>query len=223
MNRRQVLLGMAAAALSLKDGHAAYQCYPNGACTYGVPSNRFQFAFAFQQMDQWCWAACVQMVFNYYGHRVPQHEIVNRIWGRVVNLPAVGPQIYNALSGRWVDERGMIFYSQAEVLLDMQYNINRQDRGVIVLNDLMSEHPLVIGTMGHAMVLTATTMQNGPYGSVPVQSIVRDPWPHNAPTYNAAQLGALPQRFISDETIGRRELSYNEVVAANFMVRVRVS
>ena len=40
-----------------------------------------------QHMNQWCWAACIEMVFRYYGLVVPQGVIVQQTWGGIVNLP----------------------------------------------------------------------------------------------------------------------------------------
>ncbi len=34
-----------------------------------------------QHTNCWCWAACTEMVSDYYGHRIPQHESANFVHG----------------------------------------------------------------------------------------------------------------------------------------------
>lgn len=34
-----------------------------------------------QHTDCWCWAACTEMISEYYGHRIPQHESCNYVHG----------------------------------------------------------------------------------------------------------------------------------------------
>lgn len=34
-----------------------------------------------QHTNCWCWAACTEMVSEYYGHRIPQHESCNYVHG----------------------------------------------------------------------------------------------------------------------------------------------
>jgi len=55
-------------------------------CTTGVSSITFKQAF--QQQNEWCWAACISMVFEYYKHAVDQERIVKETWGTVANMPA---------------------------------------------------------------------------------------------------------------------------------------
>jgi hypothetical protein len=55
-----------------------------------------------------------------------------------------------------------------------------QNQGTkIAAQDLAADMPLIVGTMGHAMVLTALTYNRDGYGSgVVTGAIVRDPWPY---------------------------------------------
>ncbi len=137
----------------------------------GISSISAQQAAERQSMNQWCWAACISTLFNYYGHPVSQARIVRQAYGGIVNMPASPNLIFRALNRRWVDDNGVPFTVVADV-----YTVNN----VTAANDLQANHPLIIGTMGHAVLLTALTYYpttNGPYI---IGGIVRDPWPTRA-------------------------------------------
>jgi hypothetical protein len=68
--------------------------------------------------------------------------------------------------------------------------------------DLSNDMPLIIGTMGHAMVLTSLTYVRDQFGRGDVTAaVVRDPWPGN----------------------GRRVLSAQEWYNTSFLARIRVN
>lgn len=68
--------------------------------------------------------------------------------------------------------------------------------------DLTNNMPLIIGTMGHAMVLTSLRYARDVNGNGQVNAaIVRDPWPNR----------------------GRRVLTAQEWYSTSFLVRIRVS
>ncbi|WGF93340.1 hypothetical protein [Aequorivita marisscotiae] len=46
-----------------------------------VKSDRFNYHVARQESQNWCWAACIQMVLDYQGLEVGQCEIVNNAFG----------------------------------------------------------------------------------------------------------------------------------------------
>ena len=72
---------------------------------------------------------------------------------------------------------------------------------VTASQDLFNNMPLIIGTMGHAMVLTSVQYIRDQYGQGYVtEAIVRDPW----------------------EDRGRRSLTGEEWNSANFLVRIRI-
>jgi len=146
-----------------------------------------------QHMTQWCWAACIEMVFRYYGLRVPQKTIVRQTWGAIVDLPAQPRQILANLNRPWSDSRGRRFQVSADVF---SANV------VTAAQDLSEDMPLIIGTMGHAMVLTSLQYVRDRYGSGEVTAaIVRDPWPGR----------------------GRRVLSPQEWYGTSFLARIRVA
>lgn len=144
-------------------------------------------------MSQWCWAACIEMVFRYYGHPVDQADIVSQTWGGLVNNPGRPDQILANLNRPWRDQRGRVFRAYGDV-----FSANPQTAAA----DLAQDAPLIIGTLGHAMVLTGMSFLNDVRGGGSVQSaVVRDPWPGN----------------------GRRVLSAREWYSTNFLARIRVA
>jgi hypothetical protein len=138
-----------------------------------------------QRQQNWCWAACVQMVLNYHGLCVTQEQVVQRVFGRLVDSPATESEILMALSG-WAPNTCGRF----SAITAIPY-VGDQD----LLNDLKHNLPLIAclknddGRSGHAYVVTAVQFHYepygysyfGPYGRRPVFDyvILRDPWPQN--------------------------------------------
>jgi hypothetical protein len=191
------------ALLTTRNGLARMACGPFTpfgvqACQVGIDSNLFTVeARDTQHQSEWCWAASIEMVFRYYGHNVPQERIVGETWGTIVNLPAMSPlQILHDLNRPWVDDDGGSFQVSGT-----SYGANP----VTAAQDLAGDMPLIIGTMGHAMVLTGLAYNRDVYGrGVVTSAIVRDPWPHPG----------LPD--------GRRVLSAQEWFSTSFLARIRV-
>jgi hypothetical protein len=133
------------------------------------------------------------MVFGYHGYSVAQDRIVAETWGGIVNLPGSPFQILADLNRGWRDDAGRSFGVMGDV-----YSAN----AITASQDLAQDQPLIIGTMGHAMVLTAMEFVRDGYGNGQVTSaVVRDPWPGR----------------------GRRLITPQEWYSTNFLVRIRVS
>jgi hypothetical protein len=146
-----------------------------------------------QEFNQWCWAASIQAIFHYYGHSISQERIVQETFGQVINMPAQPNVILAALNRYWVDDSGRQFMVQANSF---------SASPITAAQDLASDNPLIIGTMGHAMVLTALEYERNGYGQGSViTAVVRDPWPDNA---------------------RRRVLSPQEWINTRFLARIRV-
>lgn len=175
------------------------QCvdYPNGVrtCTAGIQSAILDVkGFDTQQMNEWCWAASIQAIFQYYGHDISQERIVEETFGSIVNMPAQPYTILQALNRIWKDDDGNEFSAYAE-----SYDANY----MTAAQDLASDFPLIIGANGHAMVLTALTYSGNALGQVWLESAtVRDPWPLN------------PRR---------RLLTPQEWMGVSFLARIRVT
>lgn len=147
----------------------------------GVPSEQFVHFAApegagRQRMQNWCWAACIQMVLNYHGLYVDQKDIVSRVFGQTVDRPANAEQILAALTGWAPDTRGR----QSAIYAD-PYHVD----AATVINDLDKRWPLIVGlagprgqATGHAYVLTAVYFSQGPQGQPIIHRVVlRDPYP----------------------------------------------
>lgn len=206
MDRRQFLkLSSGAAGISAlcmsETASALLSCSPFNfqgvqQCEAGIDSGLAYVSAASvggQHMNQWCWAACIEMVFRYYGLRVPQEAIVQQTWGGIVNLPGQPHQILANLNRPWRDATGRDFYVSGD-----SFSANP----ITAAQDLSQNMPLIIGTMGHAMVLTSLQYVRDQMGNGEVTSaIVRDPWPGKR----------------------RRVLSAQEWVNTSFLARIRVS
>jgi hypothetical protein len=166
--------------------------HPVELCTTGISSITFKQAF--QQQNEWCWAACISMVFAYYKHAIDQERIVKETWGTVANMPGLPRDIFRDLNKRWTDDEGRAFQCQGDV-----YSVNVNT----AVQDLIDDHPLIIGALGHATVLTAITSEVDTVTSQfeIQQVIVRDPWPGSG---------------------GRRLLTPMEWASINFAARIRV-
>ena len=205
MDRRYFLkglsLGLMAGPLILsKTANALLRCTPFNfqgiqQCEVGIDSSIAYVTAAAvggQHLNQWCWAACIEMVFRHYGYIVPQEVIVQQTWGRIVNLPGQPGQIIMNLNRPWVDASGNRFRVTGDV-----FSANH----VTAAQDLSQNMPLIIGTMGHAMVLTSLQYIRNQFGQGNVTAaVVRDPWPGR----------------------GRRVLSPQEWYGTGFLARIRV-
>jgi hypothetical protein len=187
-----VLLSFAAPA------RAAVECTPFGPngvqrCVAGLPSPVADTIMAYQKQSQWCWAASISMVFHHHGLTVSQQEIVKQAWGTLVNMPAQPQDIARSLNRDWVDARGTRWRVATSTLTADPATAAR---------DLAAGRPLIIGTMGHAMVLTALTYDRAVDGSGQVVlATVRDPWPGNG---------------------GRRDLSAQEWISTMLLTSIEV-
>jgi hypothetical protein len=173
VNRRSLLASVLGAGTYLTFAEAAYalrQCGFAGPglqlCQVGIASPLIGLVAQSQYATEWCWAASISMVFAYYGHPVSQARIVDETWGGIVNLAGQPSQILSDLNRSWVDDSGNAFIVQGDVF---SVNIGT------AAQDLDSDHPLLIGTLGHCMVLTALAFLFNAYGQFQIQgATVRD-------------------------------------------------
>jgi hypothetical protein len=146
----------------------------------GILTNNFNYFASSQRSSNWCWAASLQMVFNYYGVSISQEQIVARSYGTdpYGNLP------------NWTGSLGVITQNLNNWSIDnngRQYVVSSSlyfgaPTPAYLIQELALQHPILIGyqsgpNSAHAVVITACSYiqtQNGPI----IQSIVvRDPWP----------------------------------------------
>lgn len=91
-----------------------------------------------QQKDNWCWAACVQMMMRYHGKWQSQSEIVEKVYGNAYNWTATGNDIAKALND-WDGWRAKSFKQKSLQML---------------IDELVSRGPIMVGTEEHAYLLT---------------------------------------------------------------------
>jgi hypothetical protein len=109
-----------------------------------------------------------------------------------VNMPGEPEQILESLNRPWTDESGRAF-----TVTGSAFGANP----LTASQDLANDIPLLIGSLGHAMVLTSLTYLRDAYGRGEVTlAVVRDPWPGR----------------------GRRPLTAQEWYNTNLLLRVRV-
>jgi len=102
-----------------------------------------------QHRDQWCWAAALSMIFGYYGHPVSQEKIVKDIWGRIVDVPRHVDDVMRDINRSWTDDRGRRFKVTGRRLTLDAFELPKQAARALEKNQ-----PLIVGTLGHATVLT---------------------------------------------------------------------
>lgn len=133
-----------------------------------------------QRNSQWCWAASIQMVFNYYGVDIQQEQIVARTYGvdpygRLPNWGGNFQNITQNLNNWSVDNRGRPYVVTAMLG-------QGAPTPAILLGELSQGRPLIIAYAtgpgsGHAVVVTGASYTPSPYGPIIQSLIVRDPWP----------------------------------------------
>jgi len=160
------------------------QSFPSQPSQYpqyvGIPSARMNYYAAAQGLNQWCWAASIQMVLNYYGVDITQAQIVERTFGRLPwgGLPnqAGDPRVITDNLNNWsIDNRGRPYIVRC-ILGQGAPNAN------ILIRELSQQRPVIVGyTSGpqsaHAVVITAVSYINSPRGPIIQTIVVRDPWP----------------------------------------------
>ncbi len=182
-NRRnflKTLAGSAAGAI-LFSGTRLFggtTCDQFGRCVSAVDFTEFaQEAYQQQQMPEWCWAACISMLFDFYGHAVSQDRIVTEVYGAPVNMPAgYGITIARQLNRVWKDDSGNRFRAILTGAYDADARVNTLTNPMLI-GELDGDHPMIIGAGSHAMVLTALQYQATPMGPNVVGGGVFDPWP----------------------------------------------
>jgi hypothetical protein len=157
----------------------------------GIPRDRFDYFTASQHNSQWCWAASLQMIFNYYGINISQQQIVARSYGvdpygQLPNWPG-SFQIITANLNNWSIDNNSIPYV-------VQASLNWGAPPVsFLIDELLNQRPVLIGyqsgpNSGHAVVITACSYTHTLYGPQLQSVVVRDPWPSQQ---NISNLGRV--------------------------------
>ncbi|HVW13775.1 MAG TPA: papain-like cysteine protease family protein [Mucilaginibacter sp.] len=146
----------------------------------GIRSENFSYFASSQRNSNWCWAASLQMIFNYYGVNITQEQIVARSYGVDPNgeLPnwTGNWRVITANLNNWsVDNNGRQYIVQAV------FNQGPPNPSYLI-QQLSQYHPVLIGyrsgpNSGHAVVITACSYIQTYHGPVIQSIVVRDPWP----------------------------------------------
>ncbi|MFI5162680.1 MAG: C39 family peptidase [Sphingobacteriales bacterium] len=146
----------------------------------GIPSDGFNYFASSQHNTNWCWAASIQMIFNYYGIEITQEQIVARSYG--VSPTGLLPdwtgteQVITANLNNWsVDNNGHQYMVRA-------HYYPGPPTPAYLLQELSLQRPVLIGyqsgpNSGHIVVITACSYINTDNGPVIESVVVRDPWP----------------------------------------------
>ena len=143
-----------------------------------------QQAYDTQHAAQWCWAACIAMVFAFHGHPVRQERIVAEAYGGVAGGGA-RPSIAAQLDRGWIDEGGRRFRSRLRTLFDAYAGDSVLDLSRVIAA-LQHGEPMILGARDHAVVLTAIDYVAASQVQEAVGGGVFDPWPGRGPRETAA-------------------------------------
>lgn len=126
-----------------------------------------------QQQENWCWAACIEIVLKNAGIPITQSQIVSKVFGAPYDRDASQGEIMGALSGWAVDAYG---YPRSLYCQQVRYGTNE------IQHSLINGWPLIVGIRNrsgsgyHAVVLAAIDyyLING---QVAIQSVtLKDPY-----------------------------------------------
>lgn len=142
----------------------------DGSISVARVNDRMEYCYHRQYKDNWCWAACVQMVLAYYGLDVSQTSIVERSYGDDYDYTANKNDIINALNGWRVGG------------YTVRASYERYKNAKTLIDAIASGKPLIIGldekytSTGHAYVLTHIFFTNDYNGNMtPTRVVVINP------------------------------------------------
>jgi hypothetical protein len=147
-------------------------------CSAFIPLARLAKTYAAQSKSEWCWAACISMLFGYNGHPVTQRNVVKGAYGTDANMPASHFTLMNALNRTWVDEGGNSFtVSTSHMYCPEAGDVDLTNAEMI--ETLKRETPILFCTSQHAMILTSMGFVQSRFGMQVSEAWVMDPWPGN--------------------------------------------
>ncbi len=177
----------------------------------GIPTNKFNYFASSQRNTNWCWAASLQMIFNYYGVSITQEQIVKRSYGvdpygNLPNWAGSFPVITANLNNWNVDNKGRQYVVEATLNLGAP-------TPAYLIQELTAQHPVLIGyqsgpNSGHAVVITACSYIQTNYGPNIQSIVVRDPYP-------------TPQNVATEGRVEYPGLNLANLIQAHWYIRVQ--
>lgn len=165
----------------------------------GIPSAEMNYFAAAQKNSQWCWAASIQMVLNYYGVAILQEQIVARTYGtdpygRLPDKPGGFQEITANLNNWSIDNRGQLYTVSASMYAGVP-------TPTILIQELRQKRPIIVGyrsgpKSAHAVVITAASFIPSLQGPIIVSVVVRDPWPSKENIFNSGRV-EYPRNYLA--------------------------
>src|ERR1035437_1788722 len=203
--RLKILCAAAVLLLMLPSGFAASE----KAVTVGIPSAQFNFVSAVQLRTEWCWAASVQMVLNWYDIPVRQTDVVNRVYHKTVDAAASENEITVALSGTAYDRTGHKVSLHA-------VRHHGTPPAELLIAELGHRRPMLMTlhssrTMLHAVVVTSVEYIDSSQGVRITAMTLRDPNPtfHDRRTAGAVRVS------------GRELTQFVHAISSYYLVSVK--
>lgn len=152
-------LGLALAALVVlapRTAQASEVCSePDAAgirqCRSGLDAAQIMHMRTSQEKSQWCWAASIAMVFSHHGFAVAQEDIVRQQYSDGADKALPVTQVAPVLQRAWQDSGGRSFFASVTAGNAPTRRFLFGDDTVI--RELQAQRPLIVGALGHAMVL----------------------------------------------------------------------
>jgi hypothetical protein len=170
---------------------------PSNRTYIGIQTEIIERRFATQRQPMWCWAACIQMIFELHGVGVSQEMIVHRsfgfdMWGQLPNKPGGFQHMTESLNHFGIDYHGRSYMAMAALYPG-------PPPSNVLLRELQENRPLLFSyqsrpTMNHAVLCTAAGVVYRD-GQPHIETlVVRDPWPNEK---NRKTNGRVEHRAIS--------------------------
>lgn len=150
-----------------------------------TPSIEAEKSSSAQEMSAWCWAACVQMVYESQGAKVTQTEIVSKVKGVPVNDAGHFRDVAGLLNGLGVDDNGAPVASTCVTLLADGSGRFRQGNTSVSAETiaylLLRGLPSILlyrhdEQNNHYVIVTGLEIDSS-HPERPTRLMVRDPWP----------------------------------------------
>jgi hypothetical protein len=96
----------------------------------------------FQKKTNWCWAASMEMIFDYWGHDISQEKIVKEVYGNEQDI---------TINVQDMEKISYIPWQEGQSKIKMQ--LNKIYEIADVIKNLENDGPVIICTNKHAVVL----------------------------------------------------------------------
>lgn len=164
----------------------------------GIPKEKFDYVAASQHNGNWCWAATIQMVMNYYHIPMTQEEIVERTfgtnrYGELPDLPASHRLMTENLNTTLEDQNGKLKNVTAEL------HFGSPDAAYLI-EKLKQQRPILISyntgeDTEHAVIITGISYVQTRTGPEIETIYIRDPAPSEEKVQNLGRVEYDGEKF----------------------------